>query len=159
MHLFHHVAAFGHRAEELETRKEDSHVYRNAFTEKLKLDKRQSELLTQISYEYEARERLIQAKVQERVAAFRSEYSGGRLDPSNPPPKPDPVMHALFLEKQQLILEMRNEFEKQLGSSEFERINGMIRTRIAPNIKLVQPSALQRLSENGEVAPVEDPRK
>jgi len=140
--FFHHVAAFGHKADELEARNEDSRGYREAFIHQLNINKDQADSLTQVAYQFEAKEKLIQAKVHERVLAFRARYSGGRLDPANPPPRPDPEMYALFLEKRDLVLEMRDQLRQTLGEVEFQRVNALIRTKIAPNIQPISPASV-----------------
>jgi hypothetical protein len=138
-HLFHHIAALKRKAEEAESEGKDATQFRTHFKRQAVLSDEQDQIINDIAADCDRQIKEQDEKAKVLIRAYKAQYPGGQV-PHGELPKPPPAeLRALSEERDAIVLRSRDRLKAALGDSEFERFNGFVKERIAPNVYQIKP--------------------
>jgi hypothetical protein len=137
-HLFHHVLALKKKSEELEKNGKNAAPFRTHFKRQGALSDEQVRVLDLIATQYDAQEKVLDAKAKPIIEAYRAQYPGGQVPHGQKPVLPPVELRSLSQERDALALRSRDQLRSAFGS-DFERFDKFIKTRVAADTNIRSP--------------------
>lgn len=146
--LFRHQNFMKKKAEEAESRGQDSSLFRNYYQREAKLDDRQAAMLSDIATQVELDVKAIEAEAKLIVDKVRAERASAPVKPNQPVPPPSPELMALQQRRNAVVLQARNQLERALGPSSFSDFHKYVKDKVASQIKPKTPDTLRSVGRD-----------
>jgi len=133
-HMFRQVAAFKEKADEIEGQGGDARYLREHFKREANLNDAEAIALEAVALQADLEIKAIDLRARAVLAAYKAQYPNGRVPHQQSPAPPPPMLRQMTLERNALILSKREELRTAFGEQAFQRFDGFVSSRIAPNI-------------------------
>lgn len=145
--LFRHQNFMKKKAEEAESRGQDSSFFRKYYQREAKLDDRQAAMLSDIATQFELDVKAIEAEAQLVINRLRAQRaSAPKKSDQSPPPAPELI--ALQKRRDNVVLQARNQLERVLGPTSFNEFQTYVREKVASQIKPKSPDTLRAVGRD-----------
>lgn len=148
-HLFHHVAALKLKAEEAESEGKDGAQFRTQYQRRARLSDEQARILEETASDVDREIKQQDEKAKPLIQAYKAQYPDGQV-PHGEMPKPPPAeLRTLSEERDAIVLRARDRLRVALGDKEFNRFNGFVKERVAPNVYVIPTKQSPSAAKNG----------
>lgn len=145
--LFRHQNFMKKKAEEAESRGQDSSFFRKYYQREAKLDDRQAAMLSEIATQAELDVKAIEAEAKLIVDKIRAERASAPVKPNQQVP-PSPQLMGLQQRRNSVVLQARNQLERALGPSSFNDFQKYVKDKVASQIKPKTPDTLRSVGRD-----------
>jgi hypothetical protein len=133
--LFRQVNLFKHKADEKKRAGEDDSFLRTFQKRQAKLNDQQMKTLEKISSDCDDEVAKLDARAKQIIASFRALHQNEKLEPGKTPPPPPDELKPMQQQRDQIILQSREQVHIAFGDLEFQRFEQYVQQEIASRIK------------------------
>lgn len=136
--LFRQITALKRAAVKLERQGKDGSALRGHLKKKAKLTDERAEMFDRIALETEREVAQIDKEARKIIDGIRVLHPKGMLKDGEPLPLPPPELKALKEQRDTIILQARERLRLELGGTEFQRFDALIKEDMARRIKKLE---------------------
>jgi len=148
-HLFRRVLALKKRADEAAQQGKDRSSLRSLLAREAGLNDAEAQWLEAAATQCATDLAPVDSQAKAVVAETRARYPYGILNPSFPPPAPDPRLHDLQQQRNDAVMTCRERLRNTLGEESFLKLDNWLQAKLARSFVGTRPRPNRQVSRRG----------